>query len=137
MTSFLCWFEIPAVDLHRAVRFYSEVLRVDIEIVTILGHLHGILPRKGTYAGGAIVAVNEPITQGASPVLFFKVNDMTSSLESVTMFGGSVVNPKTIMRREGTDGKTMIPETLIDGKQGYFAIVRDSEGNKIALYSNA
>lgn len=137
MSSFLCWFEIPATDLEKAVKFYSEVLRVDFERVTLMGVTHAIFPRKGAYAGGAIVHAKDPINNGSTPMLYFKVNDMTSALKAVTTFGGEVINPKTIMRRESADGRTMIPETLIDNNQGYFAVIRDTEGNKLALYSNA
>lgn len=137
MSSFLCWFEIPALDFERAVKFYSEVLRVDFERVVLMGVTHGIFPRKGAFAGGAIVPAKEPITTSSAPLLFFKVNDMTSTLKAVTVLGGEIISPKTIMRREGADGRTMIPETLIDNNQGYYAVIRDTEGNRIALYSNA
>lgn len=133
----MCWFEIPATDFERAVRFYSGVLRINIQTITFMGVAYGVFQRVGEHAGGAIVPVKDQPTTGAAPVIFFKVNDMTSALDAVTRLGGKIITPKTIMRREGNDGRTMIPETLIDNRQGYFAVISDTEGNKIALYSNA
>ena len=137
MSSYICWFEIPVTDLKKAVEFYSEVLRVKLEEVNFMGVTHAVFPKVGEHVRGALVPVREPISPGATPVLYFKVNDMALSLEAATDLGGKIVMPKTIMRRESNDGRTLIPETLIDGKQGYYALISDPDGNRLSLYSNA
>ena len=40
-------------------------------------------------------------------------------------------------RIEKAGGKVTIPKTLIDKQIGYMAFFIDTEGNKIALHSNA
>jgi predicted enzyme related to lactoylglutathione lyase len=42
-----------------------------------------------------------------------------------------------LSRVEAAGGKTMMPKTLISAENGYMAFVTDSEGNRVALHSNA
>jgi hypothetical protein len=62
---------------------------------------------------------------------------MSSVLERVELCGGTIIQGKKLIRNEMSDGRFIIPKTLIDGNVGYFSHFKDTEGNQIGLYSNS
>ncbi len=116
----IVWFDIPVNDLERASNFYRQVLGVNIEI----------------YGGGAPVAVmehgpdevagclfrnegDEPSMQG--PLLYFTVEGrLTEATALVEEHGGQILQA---------------PHSI--SPHGNRSIVRDSEGNRIALHSES
>ncbi len=114
-------FEIPSMDLDRAVNFYSAVLGEKVEVVDFEGHeglKKGILPGSEGGVVGAIVNVPEytkPSDQGVNVYLY--VANLDLALHEVEKLGGKIIVPKT-------DG---------GGKVGDFAWILDSEGNRVAL----
>lgn len=107
--------EIPADDLPRARRFYSELLGWEI----------GDMPEFKDYplfsfgeikrAGGALGVRGK--TVGNQLRVYFDVDSIDAVLPNVTKLGGKVVEPKT----------------EIPG-QGWYAVIDDTEGNQVALY---
>ena len=120
MSSVINWFDIPATNLERAVKFYEATLGIKLIEENMLGARMAIFPAKPGEATGAIMA-REGVTPGTTgSTIYLKAgNDLSTALSRVEAAGGKVVFPKTFIK-EGF---------------GYFAIVIDSEGNSIGLHS--
>lgn len=115
----VAWFEIPVLDMKRARAFYEELLHIRLD-----EHQHGPLKmgffpmdERGAGAAGSLVAGEgyEPSLEGT--VVYFSVDDIPAALERASQAGGDVLQPKTDI-----------------GEYGFIAMVRDSEGNRIALH---
>ena len=114
----ITWFEIPAVDFDRAVRFYSTILDVEITTSAFQGAPHGFLPAGAGVVSGAVVLRNDLEPASTGTLIYLNVAEhMAATLERVERAGGTV----------------LLPETAID-PQGSFALIRDSEGNRIGLH---
>jgi predicted enzyme related to lactoylglutathione lyase len=133
----ITWFEIPAYDFEKAVNFYSQVFTIPVDIKMLGSIEYGIMNDKGKGITGAIMKVKEKLAPNLGPVLFFRVFDMHETLRRIRLFGGEVLKEKAIIKNENPDGSRVIPKTYIDNSVGYYALFRDPEGNKMALYSNS
>jgi predicted enzyme related to lactoylglutathione lyase len=114
------WFEIPATDFDRAVRFYGDIYKQDMPSRD-LGHIKmGFFSHEQGQIGGAVVSGDGyvPSTDGAKVYLNGGA-DLTTVLDRVAAAGGTVVT-----------GKTEISPEI-----GFFAIFDDTEGNRIYLHS--
>ena len=120
MSSVINWFDIPATNLERAVKFYEAVLGIKLIQENMLGARMAIFPAKPGEATGAIMA-REGVTPGTTgSTIYLKAgNNLQVALSRVEAAGGKVVFPKTFIK-EGF---------------GYFAILIDSEGNSVGLHS--
>lgn len=119
MENLISWFEIPATDIDRAIKFYSTVLGVEIE-KTEMGHLlYAVFPAREPVVGGALVQGDgyAPSVDGA--VIYLNT--------------GEDLNP-TLAKVEDAGGKVVIAKTPI-GPKDAFAHFIDSEGNRAGLYS--
>jgi uncharacterized protein len=113
------WFEIPCANLDRAQKFYETVLDTKLQRMDANGIPHGIFVTPEGQVGGALVVdkQNKPSAQG--PRLYLDATGkLDASLERVAKSGGEVVLPKTDI-----------------SPHGFMAIVRDTEGNHVALHS--
>jgi len=116
------WVEIPVNDLERALAFYRAVFQLDPVEINDDGVRRTATLFRGTAEGRAGVSLNQtrnfpPSSQGT--LVYYDIGtDLAAHLERVTAAGGTVVEPKTAM-----------------GEAGYYALVRDTEGNTLALYS--
>src|SRR5688500_9396585 len=120
MSSVINWFDIPAINFDRAIKFYETVLGISLIRENMLGAQIGIFPAKPGEATGAILTRDgaTPGTTGAT--IYLKAgNDLSAALGRVDGAGGKIVHPKTFIK-EGW---------------GYFAIVLDTEGNTVGLHS--
>lgn len=115
------WFEIPATDFDRAVRFYSDIYAYELP-TRDMGHIRmGFFQHEpGNGTGGAIVSGDgyKPSKNGVKLYLN-SGKDLSLVLERVINAGGAIVQ-----------GKTQISPEI-----GYFAIIDDTEGNRIYLHS--
>ena len=120
MAGIINWFEIPATDFDRAVKFYSEVLGREIQKTEMGGALYALFPHDKENIGGAIAKAEgyEPSDKGVT-VYFDGGEDLSTFLSKV----------------EPAGGKVLVPKTLITEEVGYFAHFLDTEGNKIGFYS--
>jgi predicted enzyme related to lactoylglutathione lyase len=120
MENLINWFEIPARDFKRAVLFYKGILGVDIQETEMFGTKMGFLPSDGKNVSGAIV-------QG---------QDYHPSTEGITVYLNGGTDLQTILDRvQRFEGEVIVPKTQISQEMGYFAMVMDTEGNKMALHS--
>jgi predicted enzyme related to lactoylglutathione lyase len=112
------WFDIPVADLDRAAAFYRAVLAVGVETVAsdnfkfcVIEHADG--------NGGCLVPDPNAIAPAGGILLYLNVNGrMKDAVREAERLGGSVLEPPTAI-----------------GPHGFRAVVRDSEGNRIALHS--
>ena len=123
MASAVNWFEIPATDIERASTFYSTILDIQLEVVQLPTFKTAVFPvdmQQGEI-GGAI-SQGEGLTPSATGTLVYlnAQPDVQSVLDRVEAAGGKVVRAKTKVQME-------------DG--GFYAIIADSEGNKVGLHS--
>lgn len=120
MQNMINWFEIPAVNFDRAVKFYSTILGVEITSHEFMGTQMGFLPSDGENVSGAIV----------------KGDDYTPAKDGLKVYlnGGKDLT-KVLDRVEGAGGIILVPKTKISDEMGYFAMFKDSESNMMALHS--
>ena len=114
------WFEIPTRDLDRAQHFYESALDVPLQRRKFGGPEMAVFPRGDKpNATGALVRMQdcEPSIHGS--VVYLSLADIRPVLERVAGLGGEVFVPRT---------------ELPDGI-GFFAQIRDSEGNRVGLWS--
>lgn len=114
------WFEIPASDFSRAVKFYKTVLGVDIHEMEMYGTKMGLFPSNGKNVSGAVVQGEDyrPAKDGVTAYLNGG-KDLSAMLSKVEEAGGMII----------------VPKTQISAEMGYFAMFIDSEGNKMAFHS--
>ncbi len=120
MQSFISIFEIPSIDFDRAVAFYQGVLSVEIQPIDMQGTKMGLLPSEGQAVSGVITYGEgyEPSDKGV--LIYFN--------------GGDDLQPM-LDRVAASGGKVLLPKTLIDEENGYFAFFLDSEGNRMGIHS--
>jgi predicted enzyme related to lactoylglutathione lyase len=118
------WFEIPVVNMERAMKFYETVLEIKLE-------LHKMGPLDMAWFPG------KPGTAGATGSLCFNEQfykpSMTGTLVYMTAPSGDLANE--LGRVEAAGGKIIVPKTQISPEHGYMAVCADTEGNRVALHS--
>lgn len=122
MKAEVTWFEIPANNFERAVKFYEEVFSVKLIDLSCNGEMMACFPGGDGKSPGAVIAADgyEPSENGII-ISFDAGPNLNETLRTVESSGGKVVMPKTKIEAEG---------------RGYFAIFTDTEGNRLGLYSD-
>jgi predicted enzyme related to lactoylglutathione lyase len=119
MANAINWFEIPAVNLKRAVKFYGEVLDAELQPMEANGLQMAFFPAADNGVGGCVTYGNgnKPNAEGTL----------------VYLNGGDDLGIP-LGRVEKAGGKVMMPKTSI-GPNGFMAIFVDTEGNRVAFHS--
>lgn len=120
MQNLINWFEIPATDFNRSVKFYTQVLGAEIEETEMFGMKMGFMPTDGANVSGAVVQ-----GEGYTP----------SSDGAVIYLNGGDDLQTMLNRVEAAGGNVIVPKTQISPEIGFFAMFIDTEGNKLALHS--
>ena len=115
------WFEIPAHDLDRAVKFYESVLDAQLVREDMGPMRMAVFPHEKPQPTGAVVHADGYQPAGQGTVVYLNVDDIRPALARVPKAGGEVV----------------LPLTELPGGMGVFAQLRDSEGNRVGLYSRS
>jgi hypothetical protein len=120
VTSTITWFEIPATDFARAVRFYETILGTAMRHEAAWPSL-AIFPYEQPGISGAI-AYADNLKPGSDGVVIYLNCDgkFDAVLNRVEKAGGTIVEPKT-----------HLPSV------GWIAQIRDTEGNRIGLHATA
>ena len=115
------WFEIPATDFDRAVRFYSDIYAFDMPTHQMGDNKMGFFHHEhGAGIGGAVVFGDGYLpSKNGSKLYLNGGSDLLVVLDRVTDAGGKIVTEKT----------------LITPDIGYFAMIDDTEGNRVYLHS--
>ena len=116
------WFEIPAIDLDRAKKFYESVFDVELTLTTMGPAEMAWFPmvENGIGASGTLIKTEGYAPSHAGTLIYFTAPDIEGTLAKVNANGG----------------KTLIPKTSI-GEYGFIAHFEDSEGNRLALHSRS
>ncbi|OJW83851.1 MAG: lactoylglutathione lyase [Bacteroidetes bacterium 46-16] len=123
-TNALNWFEIPAMDIDRAKKFYDAIFGIDMVVLPeMMGMKMAGFPMEmgsGKASGGlAQSQMHKPSADGA--IIYLNANP---SIQAV------------VDRIEPAGGKVVMPRTQISPEIGYMAFFMDTEGNKIGLHAN-
>jgi predicted enzyme related to lactoylglutathione lyase len=119
MRNALNWFEIPVLDIDRAAACYETLLGVKVRRETFGGMPYGILPHELPGVGGALVQdPRRPAGRGALVYL-----DADGRLDDI------------LSRVETANASLVLPKTPI-GRDGFLAIVIDTEGNRVGFNSS-
>lgn len=116
------WFEIPTEDLDRAQAFYEHMLGVPLRREPMGEVELAVFPYGGKpHVSGALIRHAEchPTVQGST--IYLSVENLIPVLERAQTHGGDV----------------LVPRTELPGDMGFFAQLRDTEGNRIGLWSAA
>lgn len=121
MSNAINWFELPSNNFERAVKFYSEVLGADLQLMDNPQMRMAFFPASNNGVGGCVTHGNgnKPNPEGALVYLNGGA-DLSQPLAKVEAAGGKVIMPKTSL-----------------GENGYMAMFLDTEGNRVAFHSRA
>jgi predicted enzyme related to lactoylglutathione lyase len=114
------WFEIPVTDLTRAKAFYEAVLDTRLDEHEMGSAKMAWFPMSETAMGaaGSLVACEGYTPSAHGVIVYFSAPDLDAAIERVGANGGIVLQ-----------GRTSI------GEHGYYALMQDTEGNRIGLHS--
>ena len=119
----ISWFEIPALDLDRAQKFYEIIFDIQMIPMDMPQLQMRLFPIEDPMnIGGAICNSGDFYrpSSDSGPLVYLNGNpDVQLILDKVKVAGGTVV----------------IPKTQISPEHGYMAVFLDTEGNRIALHS--
>ena len=117
------WVEIPVANLDRAEKFYSDYFGFSLDRQE---ERHGVtmswFPMEmESYGSAATLIQGEHYTPShEGPLVYFTAPE------------GSVV--KALEKAEAQGISVLVPRVDI-GEHGFFAVIEDSEGNRIAIHS--
>ncbi|MBK7634187.1 MAG: VOC family protein [Saprospiraceae bacterium] len=120
----ISWFELPAIDIERAQKFYEKIFGITMLNLDNPNLQMRAFPFKNIMDGvsGALVCNKDFYTPTANQgaLLYLNANpDLQQVLDKVSEAGG----------------KVFIPKTKINDNFGFMAIFLDSEGNRVGLQS--
>ncbi len=114
----ISWFEIPADDLQRARKFYSELFGWSIEeskASSLKDHLI-IKTGNGDAISGSLTKRQRP---GQTIVNYIDVSSTDRYIVKIRHLGG----------------KVLVPKTAVPG-MGYFVVCEDTEENAFGIWEN-
>lgn len=120
--SVLVWGEIAVADMDRAVAFYQQHLGLTFKHESMEGLQMAIVEQQDAHGAGAALV---------------KCDMMTPSMQGslVYLHLGKPVS-EAVAKLEQGGVEILLPAMPIkDGECGHIAIFKDSEGNKVGLWS--
>ena len=123
-TNSLNWFEIPVTDLQRAKHFYQVIFSIHMDEMEMGPMKMAAFPSDPSSgkASGALVQSSSHVPSTDGAVIYLNANpNLSTVLDKV----------------ESVGGKALMPKTEISPEIGYMAFFMDTEGNKVALHSQA
>ena len=124
MQNAISWFEIPAIELERAAKFYETIFGITMIPMDMPNMKMRMFPLDDPMngIGGALVdssGFHKPsATDG--PLIYLNGNpDLQNVLDKV----------------EAAGGKITMPKTEISSEYGDMAVFTDTEGNRIGLHN--
>jgi predicted enzyme related to lactoylglutathione lyase len=111
------YFEIPVVDMDRAISFYQSLLSIELERGTIHDYEMAFFPfeHNGVGISGALAKgdVYRPSIDGV--FLYLQIDDIDALIGKAVNLGSEVLLEKT------------------EAESCFVAEIKDSEGNRICL----
>jgi len=120
----ISWFEIPAVDLNRAQKFYETIFNIQMIPLDTPNFQMRMFPVENMMNGiGGALSKSERFYKPSAtdgPLVYLNANpDVQNVLDKIEAAGGKIV----------------VPKTQISPEYGYMAVFIDTEGNRVALHS--
>ena len=113
-------FQIPVEDMDRAVTFYSTILDYDFQAMEMGDATLAFWPSGKDIVSGGLIKHHSISPCPSGTLIYLNAGkDLGVVLDKVDGAGGSIEIPKTSL------GEGM----------GFFAIFRDTEGNRVGLNS--
>lgn len=117
------WFEIPVINMDRAIKFYNKVFEITISKQNFGGIEMGWFPYSSDAYGapGSLIQSAKdykPSTNGT--LVYLNCDDLANELNRIEKAGGTILQKKTQISEE----------------HGYMGLFVDTEGNRVALHSN-
>lgn len=123
MADKVTWFEVPADDMSRAEKFYNEVFDWDTSDMGAGSLFAQTTPSDENMTPKEVGGINGDISPRTAefdkPLIMITVEDLNAKIEKIRSAGGEVIKPR---------------ETVDDMMA--WAIVSDTEGNKIGILQN-
>jgi len=120
----ISWFEIPAIDLNRAQKFYEAIFDIQMIPLDTANFQMRMFPIEDMMngIGGAIMKAEG----------FYK----PSATDGALVYLNANPDVQIVLDKiEAAGGKIVVPKTQISPEYGYMAIFTDTEGNRIGLHS--
>lgn len=122
-TNALNWFEIPALDIERAQKFYETIFDVKMDSM-------------GEMMGMKMVPFPSEMGNGKVSGALVQSNMHKPSQDGCTIYLNANPNIQFVIDRiEKAGGKLIMPKTQISPEIGYMAFFIDTEGNKMAVHA--
>jgi predicted enzyme related to lactoylglutathione lyase len=120
----ISWFEIPAIDLDRAQKFYENIFNIQMIPLATPNLQMRMFPIEDMMngIGGALCKAEGFYKPSATdgPLVYLNANpDVQNVLDKI----------------ESAGGKIQVPKTMISPEYGHMAVFIDTEGNRVALHS--
>lgn len=115
------WFEIPATEFGRAVKFYHDILDIELVEEEMDGLKLGLFPHedKMSVSGAIIYGMDFKPSMDGSIIYLNGGDNLSIALSKV----------------EDAGGKIVIPKTHLGDEIGYIAHFIDTEGNRVGIHS--
>lgn len=117
----ICWVDIPVANLTRAIKFYSAILGVKVKKEKMPGFEFGLLPHHDHNVSGCLVKMDDNKPSKNGPIVYLSVGKRHDKAE------------KAVIKNRG---KILKKKHQI-GPYGFRSVIIDSEGNRVALHSEA
>lgn len=118
-TNTFCWIDIPVTNIDRAIQFYSEVLDAPVEKLSEHGFVFGLLPHSENNVSGCLTIMEDRKPSQNGPLVYLNVEGrLAHATEAAKKNGGEILKPAEAI-----------------GPYGHRAVIMDTEGNAVALYS--
>ncbi len=114
------WFELPAMEFNRAVKFYQDVFEVDLTRQDMDNMTMALFPYDQTSVSGALV-----MAEGYKP----------NSEGGIVYLNGGDDLSRPLQRVTGAGGEVIMEKTRLSDEIGCIALFKDSEGNRVGLWS--
>lgn len=119
----VAWFEIPVIEMKRAITFYEEVFDTTLDLQDFYGVEMALFPwdDSGIGAGGSLVKADDSYTPSYEGTLvYFGCENLSIELSRIEKAGGKILQPRT----------------EISPEYGDMALFEDTEGNRVALHTS-
>ena len=113
----IAWFDIPAVDLDRARRFYETIFAIEMRKLDAGALQMALFPTSGALC--QLPSHYKPSAEQGPLIYFSAEPDLAGVLGKV----------------EAAGGRILVPKRQVSPEYGCMALFVDTEGNRIALHS--
>lgn len=120
MDNTIVWVDIPVTNLTRAIEFYSALLGEEVKKEEFDQFRFGLLPHAQTNVSGCLIESPSEHIADVGPLIYFNVEGrLDDAVSKAQSFNVEIIEAKFQM-----------------GEHGFRAVLRDTEGNRIALHSS-